>query len=121
MSEQLKLCAKSLRLQINLNGFDFKAGIVDQDRGILGQSRAQEALQFRSAMQNPTRFSFCGENGEGCLEASLTPWTEIQDAAESAYDRSASCIAPTEPRCRGPEGSGAGRNDDRRTDPSHPP
>ncbi|MEH6592699.1 MAG: DUF3604 domain-containing protein, partial [Halioglobus sp.] len=33
----------------------------------------------------------CGENGELCLEASLKPWTEMQEAAEQHYDRSAAC------------------------------
>jgi hypothetical protein len=36
-------------------------------------------------------FSFCGEDGSLCHEAALTPWTEMQEAAEEAYDRSASC------------------------------
>ena len=48
-------------------------------------------MNMNSSMKNPTRFAFCGENGEGCLEAALTPWTETQAAAEAAYDRSASC------------------------------
>ncbi len=39
----------------------------------------------------PTRFGFCGEGGRLCLDAALTPWAEIQSAAEGAYDRSAEC------------------------------
>jgi hypothetical protein len=37
------------------------------------------------------RFGFCGEGGALCLEAARTPWREIQEAAEAAYDRSDSC------------------------------
>jgi len=37
------------------------------------------------------RFNFCGEEGAGCLAAARTPWREIQDAAEGAYDRSSAC------------------------------
>ncbi|MEE8581233.1 MAG: DUF3604 domain-containing protein [Myxococcota bacterium] len=37
------------------------------------------------------RFAFCGPDGRFCLEAALSPWREIQAAAEGAYDRSAAC------------------------------
>jgi hypothetical protein len=37
------------------------------------------------------RFNFCGTNGTDCLAAARTPWREIQDAAEGAYDRSSAC------------------------------
>ena len=37
------------------------------------------------------RFAFCGEDGKDCLEAARTPWREIRDAAEGAYDRTAAC------------------------------
>ncbi|MCP4004197.1 MAG: DUF3604 domain-containing protein [bacterium] len=43
------------------------------------------------AEDRPTRFGFCGPDGEVCVEAARTPWKEIQDAAEAAYDRSSSC------------------------------
>ena len=39
----------------------------------------------------PTRFAFCGPGGAGCLDAAQTPWREIREAAEAAYDRSADC------------------------------
>ena len=41
------------------------------------------------------RFAFCGEDGAGCLAAARTPWREIQDAAEGAYDRSSACSFTT--------------------------
>lgn len=41
------------------------------------------------------RFNFCGENGTGCLDAARTPWQEIRDAAEGAYDRSSACTFTT--------------------------
>ena len=37
------------------------------------------------------RFDFCGENGEGCIEAARGPWNVMQEAAESAYDKSREC------------------------------
>jgi hypothetical protein len=40
---------------------------------------------------DPVRYSFCGMDGEICRSAALGPWTEIQAAAEEAYDRSAAC------------------------------
>ncbi|MDJ0848364.1 MAG: DUF3604 domain-containing protein [Myxococcota bacterium] len=39
----------------------------------------------------PTRFSFCGEDGALCREAARTPWRLTREAAEEAYDRSAAC------------------------------
>ncbi len=39
----------------------------------------------------PTRFSFCGEDGRLCRDLARTPWRLVQEAAEEAYDRSASC------------------------------
>lgn len=38
-----------------------------------------------------THMGQCGEGGELCLRASLQPWTEMQEAAERYYDRSADC------------------------------
>jgi len=43
------------------------------------------ALGFRS------RWGFCGDQGEYCLEQAGSIWREIQRAAEDAYDRSAAC------------------------------
>jgi len=48
-------------------------------------------MNSRVARATPIRFAFCGALGISCLEAALTPWTEIQLAAESAYDRTAEC------------------------------
>jgi hypothetical protein len=42
-------------------------------------------------VREPTRYAFCGEGGRLCIEAAASPWREIQDAAEAAYDRSAEC------------------------------
>ena len=39
----------------------------------------------------PTRYKYCGENGERCLKAAITPWADTQLAAEAAYDRSSDC------------------------------
>ncbi|MFO0688841.1 MAG: DUF3604 domain-containing protein [Myxococcota bacterium] len=38
-----------------------------------------------------SRWGFCGENAEYCLAAAGKVWGEHQSAAESAYDREASC------------------------------
>ena len=43
------------------------------------------ALGFRS------RWGFCGENAEYCLDRAASVWAEIVRAAEDAYARSASC------------------------------
>jgi len=37
------------------------------------------------------RMGLCGPEGARCREAALTPWREIQDAAEATYDRSPAC------------------------------
>ncbi len=39
----------------------------------------------------PTRYGFCGENGELCIAAAEAPWAETQRAAEEAYDRTSAC------------------------------
>ncbi|MHA7838409.1 MAG: DUF3604 domain-containing protein [bacterium] len=39
----------------------------------------------------PERYAFCGPDGAWCREAGRGPWQETQQAAEDAYDRSASC------------------------------
>jgi hypothetical protein len=41
--------------------------------------------------EHPARYSFCGKDGALCIDAGRGPWREIQDAAESAYDRSGAC------------------------------
>ena len=38
-----------------------------------------------------TRWAYCGENGENCLQAANSVWQDTQDAAEQAYDRSSGC------------------------------
>ena len=43
------------------------------------------ALGFRS------RWGFCGDDGEVCLDRASSVWQEIRRAAEEAYDRSAAC------------------------------
>lgn len=40
---------------------------------------------------NVERFRFCGEQAQDCLAAARTPWKEIQEAAEGAYDRTSAC------------------------------
>ncbi len=40
---------------------------------------------------NPERFSWCGDQGFNCLAASANVWSDIQQAAEEAYDRTSSC------------------------------
>ena len=37
------------------------------------------------------RYSFCGADGELCIDASRGPWQIMRDAAEEAYDRSSAC------------------------------
>jgi hypothetical protein len=46
---------------------------------------------FNTQAARARRFGFCGEGGERCLAAARTPWQEMQEAAEAAYDRSAAC------------------------------
>ncbi len=48
-------------------------------------------MNAKHSLGDRKRFGFCGEGGRHCLEAARTPWREIQDAAEAAYDRSAAC------------------------------
>ena len=45
--------------------------------------------------ESPSRYSFCGEAGQGCLEAGRGPWRETRDAAEAHYDRSRACSFTT--------------------------
>jgi len=44
-----------------------------------------------SYSEAPSRMGFCGPGGERCRAAARTPWREVQEAAEAAYDRSPAC------------------------------
>lgn len=46
-------------------------------------------------VNDPKRFTFCGEDAALCLDAARGPWNEIQQAAEAAYDRSSECSFTT--------------------------
>jgi hypothetical protein len=39
----------------------------------------------------PERFRFCGPDGARCRDAARTPWQQVREAAEGAYDRTAAC------------------------------
>jgi predicted ATP-dependent protease len=67
MSNTLKLPLESLKLHVDLTGFDFPTA-PDLPETILGQSRAQSALEFGIAMSNPGYNIFVmGEPGLGRL------------------------------------------------------
>jgi predicted ATP-dependent protease len=67
MSDTLKLPLESLKLNIDLSGFEFPTAPILPDT-ILGQSRAQSALEFGVAMSNPGYNIFVmGEPGLGRL------------------------------------------------------
>jgi hypothetical protein len=40
----------------------------------------------------PVRYGLCGAGAEACRRAALTPWTDVREAAEAAYDRSSACV-----------------------------
>ena len=44
-----------------------------------------------STSPNPSRFDFCGTDGEECLDFARTVWEETQFAAQEAYDLAPSC------------------------------
>ena len=68
MSEALKLPAEALKLTVSLDGFDLPADMPPDQAPILGQNRAQSALQFGIAMPNPGYNVFVmGEPGSGRL------------------------------------------------------
>lgn len=46
---------------------------------------------FSSYPERPVRRSLCGPEGRDCRAAARTPWSDIQEAAEAAYDRSPAC------------------------------
>jgi hypothetical protein len=52
-------------------------------------------MNAKTSMSHESRFGFCGPGGVSCLEAARTPWQELRDAAEAAYDRSAACSFTT--------------------------
>ncbi len=56
------------------------------------------------------RHDFCGDDGTICTNAARTPWQEIRDAAEAAYDRSASCSFTSFTAYEWTGGAGAGNN-----------
>ncbi len=53
MTSHLKLDSTALKLKVALNVNDFEKTNPKQHQGILGQQRAQEALKFGVAMENP--------------------------------------------------------------------
>ncbi len=48
-------------------------------------------MNTKTSQMDSKRFGFCGNNGQLCLEAAKTPWNEIIQAAENAYDKSERC------------------------------
>lgn len=46
---------------------------------------------FNTASSMAERLGFCGDDGALCRKAALGPWQDIQQAADSAYDRSEDC------------------------------
>lgn len=52
-------------------------------------------MNAKTSKADASRFGFCGPGGVHCLEAARTPWREVQEAAEGAYDRSAACSFTT--------------------------
>jgi hypothetical protein len=72
-------------------------GLPGYDSWVCWMYRSYPRLAFfvmntkTSYFDHPTRFAFCGSQGEICRDAARTPWKEIQAAAEEAYDRSAAC------------------------------
>ena len=48
-------------------------------------------MNSKYSLANSSRFDYCGPGGVHCLEAARTPWKEIRDAAEGAYDRTPAC------------------------------
>ena len=51
-------------------------------------------FNYMAAMR-ASHLGMCGDDGERCLTAALAPWQEMQDAAESHYDRSSDCSFTT--------------------------
>jgi len=77
MPETLKLQPESLKLTIDLADFDLQAPTAPQ-RNILGQPRAQSALEFGIAMTNPGYNVFVmGEPGLGRLSMITSHLNEL--------------------------------------------
>ncbi|TRW96424.1 Lon protease family protein [Candidatus Methylobacter oryzae] len=77
MSNSLKLPVESLKLHVDLSGFEFPTAPKLPDT-ILGQSRAQSALEFGVAMNNPGYNIFVmGEPGLGRLSM-ITNYLDAQ-------------------------------------------
>jgi len=51
-------------------------------------------FNYMAAMR-ASHLGMCGAEGERCLAAALVPWQEMQDAAETHYDRSSDCAFTT--------------------------
>ena len=51
-------------------------------------------FNYMAAMR-ASHLGMCGDDGERCLAAALAPWQEMQDAAETHYDRSSECAFTT--------------------------
>lgn len=71
-------------------------------RAVPGAAALDEAADEDAAVSDVAapvlrleRFRFCGENAADCLAAAHTPWQEIQEAAEGAYDRTSACTFTT--------------------------
>jgi lon-related putative ATP-dependent protease len=68
MTDALKLPASALKIKIDLSDFDYLADTAIPSTQILGQARAQAALQFGVAIQNPGyNIYVMGEPGTGRL------------------------------------------------------
>ena len=75
-------------------------GLPGHDSWVCRMYRRSPRLAFfvmnaKTSMAHESRFGFCGPGGIHCLEAARTPWQEVRDAAEGAYDRSAACSFTT--------------------------
>ena len=53
MNDSVKLPSDALKLKANLGGLDISPSVLKKNQYILGQSRAQSALEFGVAMYNP--------------------------------------------------------------------
>jgi hypothetical protein len=72
-------------------------GVEGYDSWVCRLNRSFPALGYMAvnsrvfqAVGEP-RYSFCGEDGAHCREAALSPWQEIIEAAQQAYDRTSAC------------------------------
>jgi hypothetical protein len=68
MTDDLKLPASALKIKIDLSDFEYPSDVSTPNTQILGQARAQAALQFGVAIQNPGyNIYVMGEPGTGRL------------------------------------------------------